>query len=283
MLRFIICSSRRSAETTDDLITYRPVQFSQTGSYYQPVEISPEELGLMRRLDELHLQFPWMGSRSLRDQLTREGMPISRDRVRRLMRKMGIHAIYRRPRTTIPAQGHKIYPYLLRGLNIERPNQVWAADITYIPMARGFLYLVAIMDWHSRRVLAWRLSNMMTADFCVEALEEALIRFGTPEIFNTDQGGQFTSEVFTSVLTQAGVRISMDGKGRWMDNVFIERLWRSVKYEDVYLNAYEIPRAVREGLGRYFLFYNTRRTHQGLDSMTPDEVYFQNSGLGKAA
>ena len=251
--------------------------------YYQPVEISPEELGLMRRLDELHLQFPWMGSRSLRDQLTREGMPISRDRVRRLMRKMGIHAIYRRPRTTIPAQGHKIYPYLLRGLNIERPNQVWAADITYIPMARGFLYLVAIMDWHSRRVLAWRLSNMMTADFCVEALEEALIRFGTPEIFNTDQGGQFTSEVFTSVLTEARVRISMDGKGRWMDNVFIERLWRSVKYEDVYLNAYETPRAAREGIDRYFHFYNTRRTHQGLDSMTPDEVYFQNSGLGKAA
>jgi putative transposase len=178
-------------------------------------------LALMRRLDELHLKHPWMGSRSLRDQLQRAGVVISRDRVRRLMRVMGIHALYRKPRTTIPKQGHTIYPYLLGGLNIERPNQVWAADITYLPMARGFLYLVAIMDWHSRRVLAWRVSNTMTSDFCVEALEEALRRYGKPQIFNTDQGSQFTSEAFTGVLKGARIDISMDGKGRWMDNVFI--------------------------------------------------------------
>lgn len=252
-------------------------------AYYRPQGTPPEELDLMRRIDELHLQFPWMGSRSLRDQLNRAGIPICRDRVRRLMRKMGIHAVYRRPRTTIPEKGHKVYPYLLRGLSIDRPNQVWAADVTYLPMARGFLYLVAIMDWHSRRVLSWRLSNTMTADFCAEALEEAIMRFGAPEIFNTDQGSQFTSEVFVNVLKDAGVRISMDGKGRWVDNVFVERLWRSVKYEEVYLNAYDTPAVARTRLDRYFRFYNERRTHQGLDSQTPDEVYFQTNGLRKAA
>jgi putative transposase len=251
--------------------------------YYQPIEARASDLVLMRRLDELHLLFPWMGSRSLRDQLNREGIPICRDRVRRLMRTMGIHAIYRRPRTTIPAQGHRIYPYLLRGLVIDRPNQVWAADVTYIPMAKGFLYLVAIMDWYSRKVLAWRLSNTMTADFCVEALEEAISRYGKPEIFNTDQGSQFTSETFTMVLKEAGIRISMDGKGRWVDNVFIERLWRSVKYEEVYLNAYDTPATARARLDRYFRFYNERRTHQGLDSLTPDEVYFQLERPRKAA
>lgn len=251
--------------------------------YYRPAEAPAGELALMRRLDELHLEFPWMGSRSLRDQLQRAGFPISRDRVRQLMRRMGIHALYRKPRTTIPAQGHRIYPYLLGGLSIERPNQVWAADVTYIPMARGFLYLVAILDWYSRKVLAWRLSNTLTADFCTEALEEAIRRYGTPEIFNTDQGSQFTSETFTAVLREAEIRISMDGKGRWMDNVFVERLWRSVKYEEVYLHAYDTAATARARLDRYFRFYNARRTHQGLDSLTPDEVYFQTKRLRKAA
>ena len=224
-----------------------------------------------------------MGSRSLRDQLQRAGVSIGRDRVRRLMRKMGIHALYRKPRTTIAQPGHKVYPYLLGALVIDRPNHVWAADITYLPMARGFLYLVAIMDWHSRRVLAWRLSNTMTSDFCVEALEEALARYGTPQVFNTDQGSQFTSEAFTGVLKDHGTAISMDGKGRWVDNVFIERLWRSVKYEEVYLRAYETVTDVKAGLTRYFSFYNSKRTHQALGRLTPDEVYFTDSGLGRAA
>lgn len=256
---------------------------ARSSVYYRPTPTPEEELRLMRELDELHLEHPWMGSRSLRDQLRRRGLPVGRDRVRRLMRKIGIRAVYRPPRTTIPAQGHKIYPYLLSGLNIDRPNQVWAADITYIPMARGFVYLVAIMDWHSRRVLSWRLSNTLTPDFCVEALEDALARHGSPEIFNSDQGSQFTSEGFTNVLKAAGAKISMDGKGRWIDNVFIERLWRSVKYEEVYLRAYDnVPKA-RASLGRYFSFYNSRRTHQTLASCTPDEVYFKNGGLGEAA
>ena len=251
--------------------------------YHRPKATPAQTLSLMRRLDELHLEHPWMGSRSLRDQLQREGVIISRDRVRRLMRTMGIHAVYRKPRTTIPQQGHTIYPYLLRSCVIDRPNQVWAADITYVPMARGFLYLVAVMDWHSRRVLTWRISNTMTSDFCVEALEEALRRYGTPDIFNTDQGSQFTSEVFTGVLKKHGVAISMDGKGRWMDNVFIERLWHSDKYEEIYLHAYETVADVKAGLNRYFGFYNRNRTHQALGRLTPDEVYFTNHGLGKAA
>jgi putative transposase len=219
--------------------------------YYRPQPTPASELELMRRIDELHLQHPWMGSRSLRDQLGRAGMPVGRDQVRRLMRKMGVQAVYRRPRTTNPAVGHKIYPYRLRDLIIDRPNQVWAADVTYIPMARGFLYLVAVMDWYSRKVLAWRLSNTLTPDFCVEALEEALARYGRPEIFNTDQGGQFTCGAFTDTLENAGIAISMDGKGRWMDNVFIERLWRSIKYEEVYLNAYPGGAEASSGLGRY--------------------------------
>jgi len=256
---------------------------ARSSVYYRPTPTPEEELRLMRELDELHLEHPWMGSRSLRDQLRRRGFSVGRDRVRRLMRKIGIRAVYRPPRTTIPAQGHKIYPYLLSGLNIDRPNQVWAADITYVPMARGFVYLVAIMDWHSRRVLSWRLSNTMTPDFCVEALEDALARHGSPEIFNSDQGSQFTSEAFTSVLKAAGAKISMDGKGRWIDNVFIERLWRSVKYEEVYLRAYDSVPKARASLGRYFSFYNSRRTHQTLASCTPDEVYFKNGGLGEAA
>jgi putative transposase len=256
---------------------------SRSTLYYRPVAAPPEELALMRRIDALHLAHPWMGSRCMRDQLIRAAIPISRDRVRRLMRKMGIHAIYRKPRTTIPEQGHKVYPYLLRDLVIERPNQVWAADVTYIPMARGFLYLVAVMDWYSRKVLAWRLSNTMTADFCVEALEEALAPFGPPEIFNTDQGSQFTSQAFTGTLKTAGVAISMDGKGRWMDNVFIERLWRTVKYEEIYLRAYDTVTEASAGIGWYLDFYNARRTHQALGRLTPDEVYFQSNGLRKAA
>ena len=250
--------------------------------YYQPVATSLGELEVMRRIDELHLAHPWMGSRSLRDQLNRAGIPISRDRVRRLMRKMDIHAVYRRPRTTIPETGHKIYPYLLRDRIIDRPDQAWCADVTYIPMARGFVYLVAVMDWYSRKVLAWCLSNTMTVDFCVEALQEALARFGTPGIFNTDQGSQFTSKAFTDTLQSAGVTISMDGKGRWMDNVFIERLWRTLKYEEVYLRAYSTVGEARTGIGRYIDFYNAQRTHQALARRTPDEVYYQPNGLRKA-
>ncbi len=259
------------------------LQVPRSTAYHRPRPVATKDLELMRRIDALHLAWPWMGARSIRDQLVRAGFPVCRDRVRRLMRKMAIHAIYRSPRTSLPAPGHKIYPYLLKDLAIERPNQVWSADITYLPMARGFLYLVAIMDWHSRRVLSWRLSNTLTADFCVDALDEALRRFGPPETFNTDQGSQFTGSAFTDRLKDAGVRISMDGKGRWIDNVFIERLWRSVKYEEVYLRAYDTAADARSGLKRYFGFYNSVRTHQTLGSRTPDEVYFQTSGLREAA
>jgi len=219
--------------------------------YYQPVATTPEALTLMRRIDALHLAHPWMGSRSIRDQLNCAEITISRERLRRLMRTMGIHAIYRKPRTTIIEQAHKIYPYLLTSLVIERPNQVWAADVTYIPMARGFLYLAAVMDWYSRKVLAWRLSNTLTADFCVAALKDALACFGPPEIFNTDQGCQFTSTAFIDALDNAGIRISMDGKGCWMDNVFIERLWRTIKYEEIYLRAYDTVTEANTGIDRY--------------------------------
>ena len=216
--------------------------------YYKPKADPSKSLELMRKIDALHLKFPWMGSRSIQDQLGRCNINVCRDRVRGLMRQMGIHAIYRAPRTSIPFKGHKIYPYLLKDLVIDRPNQVWATDVTYIPMAKGFAYLVAIMDWASRKVLAWRISNTMTTDFCVEALQEAIHRHGKPEIFNTDQGSQFTSKDFTDVLKDNGIKISMDGKGRWVDNVFVERLWRSVKYENVYLRAYESIPALREGI-----------------------------------
>ena len=241
--------------------------------YYHKTPVSDGDLALMRRIDEMHLSRPFYGSRRIRDWLQDEGHAVGRKRVQRLMRLMGITALYPKPRTSKPGKGHKIYPYLLRGLTIDRPNQVWATDITYIPMARGFVYLVAIMDWHSRKVLAWRLSNSMESDFCVEALEEALSVHGSPEIFNTDQGAQFTSEDFTGVLKKAGVDISMDGKGRWIDNVFVERLWRSVKYEDVYLRAYETVAEARQGIGTYLKFYNSERRHQGLNRQTPDEVY----------
>lgn len=242
--------------------------------YYTPRGTSERDLVLMRRLDELHLQWPFYGSRKLHRELLKDGHAIGRRHVVTLMRKMGMQVIYRKPRTSIPARDATIYPYLLTGLTIDRPNQVWSADITYLPMAHGFLYLTAILDVFSRKVLAWRLSNTMTADFCVEALEEAIARFGAPEIFNTDQGSQFTSDDWTGVLKKAGVAISMDGKGRWIDNVFIERLWRSVKYEEVYLHAYDNGTEARAGLTKYFSFYNTRRSHQGLDYRTPDDVYF---------
>jgi putative transposase len=247
---------------------------SRSSVYYVPRALPERDLLLMRRIDELHLQWPFYGSRKLTRELRGEGHEVGRRHVVTLMRRMGMEAIYRRPRTSIPAPGAGIYPYLLSGLKIERPNQVWASDLTYLPMAHGFMYLVAIMDVASRKVLAFRLSNTMTTDFCVEALEEALAKFGRPEIFNTDQGTQFTSEEWTNTLKAAGVTISMDGKGRWIDNVFIERLWRSVKYEEVYLHAYDNGTEARSALTRYFSFYNTRRTHQALDYRTPDKEYF---------
>jgi putative transposase len=228
----------------------------------------------MRLIDEVHLQYPFYGSRRIRDELETRGHPMNRKRVQRLMRTMGLQALYPKRRTSMPDKSHKVYPYLLKDMTIERANQVWAADICYIPMAKGFMYLVAIMDWRTRKVLSWRVSNTMDTDFCVEALEEALQRFGAPEIFNTDQGAQFTASAFTDVLKAHDVTISMDGKGRWVDNVFIERLWRSVKYEDVYLRAYETPADLRAGLARYFEFYNTKRRHTALDRRTPDAVYF---------
>ena len=243
-------------------------------AYYQPVPVSTEELALMRRIDELHLEIPSAGSRTLRTFLKNDGHRLGRQRVRRLMRKMGFEAIYRKPNLSRRHAAHPIYPYLLRHLNIDRPNQVWATDITYIPMRRGFVYLVAIMDWYSRRVLAWRLSNTLSTDFCVEALEEAITRYGKPEIFNTDQGSQFTSVEFTNVLKARDIRISMDGKGCWRDNVFIERLWRTVKYEEMYLKAYDTVSAARANLGRFFDYYNRRRPHQSLDDETPDAIYF---------
>ncbi len=247
---------------------------ARSTSYYQGKGVSKEDLELMRLIDEIHLELPFYGSRRIVDELMGRGHRVNRKRVQRLMRQMGLCALYSKHKTSKPGKGHKVYPYLLRGLSITRPNHVWAADICYIPMAKGFMYLVAIMDWHSRRVLSWRLSNTLDSRFCVEALEEALARFGRPEIFNTDQGAQFTSEAFTGVLKAQEVAISMDGRGRWLDNVFIERLWRSVKYEDIYLRAYETPAALRAGLTRYFAFYNSRRRHTALGRRTPDAVYF---------
>lgn len=251
------------------------LQLSRSSVYYTPRPPSQRDLRLMRRIDELHLKWPFYGARKLARELRKEGHQVGRRHVATLMRRMGIEALYRRPRTSIPARGAAIYPYLLAGLAIERANQVWTSDITYLPMAHGFLYLVAILDVASRKVLAFRLSNTLSADFCMEALEEALAKFGRPEIFNTDQGSQFTSEQWIERLKDAGVAISMDGKGRWIDNVFIERLWRSVKYEEVYLHAYADGTEARTALTRYFRFYNAVRSHQSLDYRTPDEVYFE--------
>jgi len=248
------------------------LDISRSGLYYQPKGISREDLTLMKLIDRQYLATPFYGARKIAVWLKSQGQQVNRKRVQRLMRLMGLKAIYRRPRTSKPGPGHKIYPYLLGGMKITRPNQVWAADITYIPMARGFLYLVAIIDWYSRYVLSWKLSNTLDADSCVEALEEALEK-GRPDIFNTDQGSQFTGEAFTGLLKQHGIRISMDGKGSYNDNLFVERLWRTVKYEEVYLKAYQDGREARIGLGKYFRFYNTERPHQSHGYRTPAEVY----------
>ncbi len=247
---------------------------SRGGVYYLPRAVPAADLAIMRRMDELHLAFPFAGSRMLRDLLNREGIEIGRRHVSTLMKRMGIEAIYRKPSTSKPAPGHKIYPYLLRGMKVDHPNQVWAMDITYVPMARGFVYLAAVVDWFSRRVLSWRVSITLEAAFCLEALEEALARHGRPEIVNTDQGAQFTSHDFTDVLLKAGIAISMDGKGCWRDNVFVERLWRSLKYEEVYLRAYDTVGEARASIGRYLAFYNGRRPHSSLDRQTPDQAYF---------
>ena len=247
---------------------------SRSSVYYLPRPVPVADLALMRRMDELHLDLPFAGSRMLRDLLNAEGAKIGRRHVATLMRRMGIEAIYRRPNTSKPAPGHKVYPYLLRDLPVTRPDQVWAMDLTYIPMKRGFVYLAAVIDWFSRRVLSWRLSITMEAAFCVETLEEALARHGRPEIFNTDQGSQFTGGAFTGVLTRNKIAISMDGKGAWRDNILVERLWRSVKYEEVYLRAYDTVAEARASIGRYLSFYNTRRPHSSLDRQTPDRAYF---------
>lgn len=251
----------------------RLLSISRSSFYYAPTPETAETLSLMRVIDEAFLEMPWYGSRQMVRHLRRIGQDVGRRRVRRLMGKMGLSPIYQRPRTSDPHPQHRIHPYLLRNLVIDRANHVWCADITYIPMRRGFLYVVAIMDWATRKVLAWRLSNTMDAGFCVEALQEALARFGSPEIFNTDQGSQFTGFDFTSTLREAEIRISMDGRGRWMDNVFIERLWRSMKYECVYLHAFETGTELRHGLARWIAYYNTLRPHSGLAGQTPDEAY----------
>ena len=261
----------------------RELGISRGSVYYLPRPTSVADLAIMRRLDELHMGFPFAGSRMLRDLVTAEGIKVGRLHVSTLMKKMAIAAIYRRPNTSKPASGHKAYPYLLRKLAVTRPNHVWATDITYIPMARGFVYLIAIVDWFSRRVLSWRLSITLETDFCIEALEEALTRFGAPEIFNTDQGSQFTSMAFTGVLLREKVAISMDGRGAWRDNVFVERLWRSVKYEEVYLRAYSSVSDARASLGRYLTFYNGRRPHSSLDRKTPDHVYLNQPLLAAAS
>jgi putative transposase len=251
--------------------------------YYRACPVPPAELAIMRRIDELHLDYPFAGSRMLRDLLRGEGIAIGRERVTTMMRRMAIEAVYRRPHTSKPADGHKVFPYLLRQVGIDRPNQAWAMDITYIPMARGFVYLAAVMDWFSRRVLSWRVSISMEVDFCLDAVDEALARHGRPEIFNTDQGSQFTSAAFTGLLAENAIRISMDGRGSWRDNVFVERLWRSVKYEEVYLRAYDSVAEARRSLGSYLGFYNRKRPHSSLDGRTPDHVYFAGLAVAEAA
>jgi putative transposase len=266
-------------DRTHDLPVTRQCQLlnvARSTAYYEPVPISQTDLALMRRIDELHLESPFAGVRMLRDVLRKEGTLIGCKRVRTLMRKMGIKALYPKPRTSERCPVHPVFPYLLRDLTIDRPNHVWATDITYIPMRRGFIYLTAVMDWATRKVLSWRVSNTLTTDFCLDAVGEALARYGCPEIFNTDQGSQFTSSDFTGLLKEHGVRISMDGKGCWRDNVFVERLWRTVKYEEVYLRAYDSVSEAKACLGRYFNFYNTQRPHQSLDGQTPDKIYFNN-------
>lgn len=253
-----------------ELIALAPSTF-----YYKPEPISEADLKLMLRLDQLHLEMPFAGARMLRDRLREEGYGVGRKHVATLMRRMGLEALYRKPRLSKKHPHHKIYPYLLRGLRIERANHVWCTDISYIPMRHGFMYLCAVMDWATRRILAWRLSNTLTADFCIEALEEAIARYGKPEIFNSDQGSQFTDDDFTGVLKKHDIQISMDGRGRWRDNVFIERFWRSLKYEEVYLRAYADGREAKVGIGKYITLYNGYRPHSSLEGKTPDSAYFE--------
>ena len=259
------------------------LRLSRSNLYYEPRPVPAAELAIMRRIDALHLDYPFAGSRMLRDLLRGEGVVIGREMVATMMRRICIEALYRRPNTSKPAPGPKIYPYLLRRLAVDRPNQVWAMDITYIPMARGFVYLAAVVDWFSRRVLAWRLSITMEVDFCLDAVEEALAKYGRPEIFNTDQGCQFTSAAFTDLLLENKIAISMDGRGSWRDNVFVERLRRSVKYEGVYLRAYDNVAEARAWLGRYLDFYNRKRPHSSLDARTPDHAYFNHMPQRAAA
>jgi len=253
------------------------LDISRSSVYYTPKGINKEDLDLMKIIDKQYLETPFYGSRSMRNFLRRLGYKINRKKVQRLMRLMGLEVIYPKPRTSKPHPEHKIYPYLLRGMNIDRANQVWAADITYIPMAKGFMYLVAIMDWKSRKVLAWRISNTLDTDFCVEALEEAITNYGCPEIFNTDQGTQFTSELFTDVLKKNNIKISMDGRGRYLDNIYIERLWWTVKHHYLYLRVFDNGQDLNKGLGKWFRFYNEKRSHQSLGDYTPDETYYNMS------
>ena len=261
----------------------RLVELSRSTAYYTPRGESEENLAVMKEIDRLYMERPTSGSRTIKSMLEARGRKIARSRVVRLMRLMGLRAIYPKRRTSSPRDGHKIYPYLLRGMKVTRPRQVYAADITYIPMAKGFLYLVAVIDWHSRKALAHRLSNTMDAAFCVEAMEEAIVRYGAPQVFNTDQGAQFTSEAFTGALKAHGVRISMDGKGRWLDNVYVERLWRSLKQEEVYRHAYETVAEAEKGIADYLRYFNEVRPHQGLDNRTPDDVFYKRKPLFKAA
>ena len=251
--------------------------------YALPRPVSDRALDLMKRIDRLHLQMPYAGARMLRALLNQDGIKVGRKHVATLMKRMGIEALYRKPKTTRKHPEHRVYPYLLRRLDIHRPGQVYAMDITYIPMARGFVYLAAVMDWYSRKVLSWRVSNTMDVHFCLEAMEEAIARYGKPEIVNTDQGSQFTSQTFTGLLKEHDIQISMDGKGAWRDNVFVERLWRSVKYEEVYLHAYDTVSDARAGIGRYFDVYNRRRPHSSLKRKTPDQVYYSSQPLTLAA
>jgi putative transposase len=259
------------------------LKLPRSTAYYRPGEFPQSDLDLMKRIDELHLQWPFAGSRMMRDFLRQEGFKVGRRHVRTLMRKMGLDVLYQKPNTSRRQVGHQIFPYLLRDLAVVRPNQVWAADITYIPMRRGFVYLFVVQDWYSRRILSWRLSNTLTTDFCLEGLEEAIELYGHPDIFNTDQGCQFTSAEFTGFLKEHNIRISMDGKGCWRDNVFVERLWRTIKYEHVYLYAYGSMKEAKERLNEYLEFYNGKRPHQSLDGRTPDTVYFEAAGAEKRA
>ena len=252
----------------------RLLKLNRSTFYYKKRPIKSMDLKLMKLIDEQYLKIPSWGSRSMRNHLRRLGYKVNRKRVQRLMRIMGLEAIYPKPKTSRPHPGHKVYPYLLRGVTIDRPNQVWAADITYIPMSRGFMYLVAVMDWHSRKILSWRLSNTLEADFCVEAVEDAISQHGTPEVFNTDQGAQFTSQAFTNLLKDHDIKISMDGRGRVLDNIFIERLWWTLKYQYLYLWSFDNGSQLRQGLDQWFHFYNQERSHQALDNLTPDEVYY---------